>query len=150
MPQSLSEILVHIVFSTKDREASIPGEVHAPLHAFLAGVCRNAGCEGLRVGGVADHVHLAVRISRTITVAALIEELKTASSKWIKTQCTGMKGFHWQRGYGAFSIGYSQLPALLRYVDSQPQRHRRITFQEEYRALLQRYGIAFDERYVWD
>ena len=150
MPQSLSEILVHAVFSTKDREPSIPAEVQAPLHAFLAGVCRNAGCEGLRVGGVADHVHLAVRLSRTITVAALIEELKTASSKWIKTQREGLKGFHWQRGYGAFSIGYSQLPALLRYIEAQPEHHRKQTFQEEYRVILRRYAVAFDERYVWD
>ena len=107
MPQSLSEILIHAVFSTKDRKPLIPSEFQLPLHAFLAGVCRKAGCEGLRVGGVADHVHLAVRLSRTITAAELIEELKTASSKWIKTQAVGLSRFHWPRGYGVFSIGYS-------------------------------------------
>src|SRR5690349_13278391 len=100
MPQSLSEVLIRAVFSTKDREPLISTELQAPLHAFLAGVCRKAGCEGLRVGGVADHVHLAVRFSRTITAAELIEELKTASSKWIKTQAAGLNRFHWQRGYG--------------------------------------------------
>ena len=149
MPQSLSEILLHIVFSTRDRVPLIPAELQPSLHAYLAGICRTAGCEGLRVGGVADHVHLAVRLSRTLAVATLIEDLKTTSSKWIKTQ-SGENGFSWQRGYGAFSIGYSQLPALLRYIDAQPEHHRTRTFQEEYRALLQRYAIAFDERYVWD
>ena len=150
MPQSLSEILIHAVFSTKDRAGLIPGELQEPLHAFLAGVCRKAGCEGLRVGGVSDHVHLAIRLSRTITIAALIEDLKTASSKWIKSQSAGLAEFRWQRGYGAFSIGFSQLPTLARYIDSQPEHHRQKTFQEEYRELLQRYAIAFDERYVWD
>jgi putative transposase len=104
----------------------------------------------LRVGGVADHLHVAIRLSRTITVAALIEELKTASSKWIKTQGDGLNHFQWQRGYGAFSIGYSQLPELLRYIDAQPEHHPKQTFQEEYRDMLRRYAIAFDERYVWD
>ena len=150
MHQSLSEILLHVVFSTKDRRHTIPTQLLTPLHAYLAGCCRNTGCEGLRVGGVADHVHLAVRLGRTITVAALIEELKTASSKWIKLQAGGLNGFHWQRGYGVFSIGRSQLPALFRYIDAQPEHHRTKTFQEEFRALLQRYQIAFDERYVWD
>ena len=150
MPQSLSEILLHVVFSTKDRAQIIPKDLQPPLHAFLAGICRTAGCEALRVGGVSDHVHLAVRHSRTVTVATLIEDLKTTSSKWIKTQATGLNEFHWQRGYGAFSIGRSQLPALIHYIDAQPEHHRTKTFQEEYRTLLQRYAIAFDERYVWD
>jgi putative transposase len=150
MPQSLSEILIHVVFSTKDRTPAIPEKWQAPLHAYLAGICRTAGCEGLRVGGVADHVHLAVRLARTVTVAALIEELKTASSKWIKTKAAGLNGFHWQRGYGAFSIGRSQLPALFRYIDAQAEHHRTKTFQDEYRELLERYAITFDERYVWD
>jgi len=150
MPQSLSEILIHIVFSTKDRAPFIAADLQAPLHAFLAGVCRTANCEALRVGGVADHVHLAIRLSRTVTMAALIEDLKSASSKWIKVQDAALRDFHWQRGYGAFSIGRSQLPALIRYIDAQPEHHRMHTFQEEYRMLLQRYTITFDEKYVWD
>ena len=113
-------------------------------------MARNADCECFRVGGVADHVHLALRISRTITVAHLVEKLKTSSSKWLKTQSPMLAHFGWQRGYGAFSVGPSDLEALRSYIDTQEGHHRSRTLQEEYRAFLQRYGVEFDERYVWD
>jgi len=95
------------------------------LHAYLATVARNAGCEAYRVGGVADHVHLAIRLSRTITIADLIETLKTSSSKWVKTQSTDLAEFSWQRGYGCFSVGPSDLDALLKYIDEQEAHHTR-------------------------
>jgi len=95
-----------------------------------------------------DHVHLAIRFPRTITIAHLVEELKTSSSKWLKTQ--SLAHFAWQNGYGAFSVGLSDLEALRKYIDSQEEHHRTQTFQEEYRAFLRRYGVEFDERYVWD
>ena len=119
------------------------------LHGYLATVARNLGCECYRVGGVADHVHLAIRISRTITTAQLVEELKTSSSKWLKTQSPASRGFAWQGGYGAFSIGPSNLEALTRYIDEQEKHHRTRTFQQEYRKFLERYGVDYDERYVW-
>jgi putative transposase len=150
MPQSLSYLLVHIVFSTKDRAPNLDASVRSALHAYLATVARNAGCECYRVGGVTDHVHLAVRISRTITIAHLIEELKTSSSKWLKTQSSALAHFAWQSGYGAFSVGPADLEALRQYIDTQEEHHRTHTFQEEYRAFLKRYGVEFDERYVWD
>jgi REP element-mobilizing transposase RayT len=150
MPQSLSLILVHLVFSTKDRLPLIGEAIREGLHAFLAGVARTAGCECFRVGGVADHVHLAVRLSRTITVAQLIEDLKTSSSKWIKEQSSKLGAFAWQRGYGAFSVGPGDRQALLDYIDSQEEHHRTRTFQEEYRAFLNKYDIAYNEQYVWD
>ena len=124
--------------------------VHPLQHAYLATVARNVDCECFRVGGVADHVHLAVRLSRTITMAKLIEELKTSSSKWLKTQSPALAAFAWQRGYGAFSVGPSDLNALLHYIDTQEEHHRTRTFQDEYRAFLNKYGIEYDERYVWD
>jgi REP element-mobilizing transposase RayT len=102
------------------------------------------------VGGVADHVHLAVRISRTITIAQLVEELKSSSSKWLKTQASGLAHLAWQSGYGAFSVGPTDLEALRQYIDTQEEHHRKHTFQEEYRAFLERYGVEFDERYIWD
>ncbi len=120
------------------------------LHAYLATVARNVDCECFRVGGVADHVHLAVRLSRTITMAQLIEELKTSSSKWLKTQSPALAAFAWQRGYGAFSVGPSVLNALLHYIDNQEEHHRTRTFLDEYRAILKKYGIEYDGRYVWD
>jgi REP element-mobilizing transposase RayT len=150
MPQSLSFLLVHVVFSTKDRAPALVASVRPALHAYLATVARNAECECYRVGGISDHVHLAIRLSRTITVAKLVEALKTSSSKWMKPQSPGLAAFAWQRGYGAFSVGPSQLEALRHYIDTQEEHHRTWTFQEEYRSLLTRYGIAFDERYVWD
>lgn len=150
MPQSLSYLLTHIVFSTKDRAPVIDATVRPALHAYLATVARNVDCECFRVGGVADHVHLAVRLSRTITMAKLIEELKTSSSKWLKTQSPALAAFAWQRGYGAFSVGPSDLTALLNYIDTQEEHHRTRTFQDEYRAFLTKYGIEYDERYVWD
>ena len=150
MPQSLALVIVHLVFSTKDRHPLIGPSVGPALHAYLATVARNAGCECFRVGGVADHVHLAVRFSRTITVADLVEELKTSSSKWVKTQSPGLAVFSWQRGYGAFSVGPSDLDALRSYIDGQEEHHRTRTYQDEYRAFLTKYAVEFDERYVWD
>ena len=150
MPQSLSFLLIHIVFSTKDRAAVLDSTVRPSLHAYLATVARGADCECYRVGGVADHVHLAVRLSRTVTTAKLVEELKTSSSKWLKTQSPGLAAFSWQRGYGAFSVGPSDLDALRNYIDDQEEHHRTRTFQDEYRVFLTKYGIGFDERHVWD
>jgi REP element-mobilizing transposase RayT len=150
MPQSLSFLLVHLIFSTKDRAQVLDGEVRPALHAYLATVARGMDCECYRVGGVADHVHLAIRLDRTVTTAKLVEELKTSSSKWLKTQSPDLSNFAWQRGYGAFSVGPSDLDALRRYIDQQEEHHRTKTFQEEYRRFLAKYGIDHDERYVWD
>ena len=150
MPQSLSFLLVHVVFSTRDRAPVLDVSVRPALHAYIATVARNADCECYRAGGVEDHVHLAIRLSRTRTMAQLIEELKTSSSKWLKTQSPALGSFAWQRGYGAFSVGPADLDALLHYIDTQEEHHRTRTFQDEYRAFLTNYGIEYDERYVWD
>jgi len=112
MPQSLSFLLIHVIFSTKDRAPLLDDTVRPALHAYLATVARNTNCECYRVGGVADHVHLAIRLTRTITTAKLIEELKISSSKWLKSQSPSLAQFAWQRGYGAFSVGPSDLDAL--------------------------------------
>jgi putative transposase len=150
MPQSLSQVIIHIVFSTKDRHPWLNPDIRSGMHAYLATVCRDCGCEAYRVGGVADHVHLAVRLGRTISQSDLLEKIKKTSSAWIKTQGAQYSTFHWQGGYGDFSIGYSQLNDLLRYVDDQEQHHKTKTFQEEYRELLRKYNVSYDERYVWD
>ena len=131
MPQSLSFILVHLVFSTKDRAPLLNATIRPNLHAYLATVARNADCECYRVGGMSDHVHLAIRLARTITAAQLVEELKTSSSKWLKTQAPALAGFAWQRGYGVFSVGPKDLEALRHYIDAQEEHHRTRTFQEE-------------------
>ena len=150
MPQSLSQIIVHLIFSTKDRTPNLTDETLPSLHAYLATVSRNAKCECIRVGGVADHVHMAIRLSRTETIADLVEELKTSSSKWLKPKARHLREFAWQRGYGAFSIGYRDLDALIRYIDNQAEHHRKTTFQEEYLEFLTEFGVEHDPRYVWD
>jgi len=150
MPQSFSLVIVHIIFSTKDRAPIPDRDLPRELHLYLGTVARNLDCECYRAGGVSNHVHLAIRLSRTITVAKLIEELKVASSKWLKSKSSATANFSWQRGYGTFSIGPSDLPALLAYIDTQEEHHRKFSFEDEFRALLKKYGVDFDERYMWD
>ena len=120
------------------------------MHAYLATICRDLGAELVHVGGVADHVHVVTMLPRTLSQAQLIEQIKKASSKWIKALDARYRSFFWQRGYSAFSVSSSQFDAVLQYIETQPEHHRARTFQEEYRELLRRHGIDFDERYVWD
>jgi len=148
MPQSLSFTLVHIIFSTKDRRPLLGNDVRLAMHAYLATVIRDKKCECFRVGGVADHVHLAVRLHPTQSISKLLEEIKIASSKWIKTQ--GVEGFAWQRGYAAFSVSPADIGPLIRYIGVQETHHRKRDFQEEMCAFFEKYHVAFDERYVWD
>jgi len=150
MPQSLANVVIHLVFSAKDRREYFRSPIRDELHVYLATVARNAGCDGSRVGGAADHVHVAVRLGRTLTIAGLVEELKTSSSKWLKTLSPELGDFAWQRGYAAFSVAPADYEALVAYIDDQEEHHRKHTFCAEYRSFLKKYGISFDERYVWD
>ena len=120
------------------------------MHAYLATICRDLDTDFVHVGGVADHVHIVTTLPRTLSQAQFVEQIKKTSSKWIKTVDGRCRGFFWQRGYAAFSVSPSQLDSMLKYVDKQQERHRRRTFQEEYRELLRKHGVDFDERYVWD
>ena len=150
MPQSLSKVLLHIVFSTKNREKTIPEDSIDTLHAYLAGTCRALGSEAYRVGGTRDHVHIACTLPRTVTIAKLLEETKKSSSAWVKKQPDGHRLFAWQAGYGAFSVGQSQLPALIEYIDGQREHHRTRTFREELVGFLKEYGVEYDDKYLWD
>jgi putative transposase len=150
MPQSLSKVIVHIIFCTKNREPWLDHDVRPRMHAYLATLCRELGAELVRVGGVADHVHIVTTLPRTASQAEVVEHIKKISSKWIKGLEARYRGFFWQRGYGAFSVSPSQLDAVLQYIDAQQEHHRTRTFQEEYRDFLRKHGIDFDERYVWE
>jgi REP element-mobilizing transposase RayT len=150
MPQSLSLVIIHVIFSTKDRRALLDTDIRPKLHAYLATVARNAGCECYRAGGMADHVRLAIRHSRTLTIADLVENLKTSSSKWLKTQSADLAAFSWQRGYGCFSVGPADLNSLCAYIDRQAEHHRTRTFQDEFRMFLKKYRVEYDEAHVWD
>jgi REP element-mobilizing transposase RayT len=150
MPQSLSKVILHIIFSTKNREPWLDSEVRPRMHAYLATICHDLGADFVRVCGVADHVHIVTTLPRTLSQAQLIEQIKKVSSKWIKALDTRYRGFFWQRGYGAFSVSPSQLDSVLEHVNQQREHHRTRTFQEEYRDFLRKHGVDFDERYVWD
>ena len=151
MPQSLVQIYVHLVFSTKNRRPYLRDrDFRQRAHAYLQGICENQGCPSLKVGGVEDHVHILCRLSKTLDVSTLIRELKRDSSKWIKQVNPRLAQFHWQQGYGAFSVSPAHVEALINYIDSQEEHHRRESFQDEFRRLCQKYGVEIDERYVWD
>ena len=149
MPQSLAQIYVHLVFSTKGREASIPAALQPRLHAYLAGAMNDIGCPAIRVGGMPDHVHILLRLSRTVTISDVAKTAKVESSKWMKDE-GGVANFAWQAGYGAFSVSASHVGAVTEYIANQERHHRVRTFQDEFRRLLELYQVEYDEAYVWD
>ena len=151
MPQFLAKILVHTVFPTKDRRPLLCDRgVREELHCYLGGILSNLDCQPIIVGGVEDHVHLLSSLSRTYTAADVLKELKRSSSLWLKTKSSDLHDFGWQSGCGIFSIGYSQVEAVREYIAGQEEHHRKVSFQDEFRQLLKRYVIEYDERYVWD
>lgn len=149
MPQSLAQILVHLVFSTKNRVPLLGDDIRDELHAYIGGIIGNHKGTLLKSGSVSDHIHLLIAHPRTFAPSELVQEIKTGSSKWLKTKAAPYAEFHWQAGYGIFSISPTHRPALERYIGNQAAHHRIVTFQE-YRRLLEKYEIPFDERYVWD
>jgi REP element-mobilizing transposase RayT len=120
------------------------------LHHYLGGILAQLDCQPIIVGGVEDHVHLLCALSRTCEAAAMIKEVKRGSSLWLKTRGPEWQDFAWQNGYGIFSVGFSQIDDVRKYIAGQEEHHRKTSFQDEFRQLLRRYQIAFDERYVWD
>ena len=150
MAQSLAQILVHLVFSTKNREAWLADELRDELHAYIAGIIENQKGTLLKAGSVTDHLHLLLAHPRTCAPSELVQEIKTGSSKWLKTKGARYGAFRWQGGYGMFSVSPAHRPAMETYLATQAEHHRTVTFQEEYRRTLRKYGLSFDERYVWD
>ena len=151
MAQSLSHLWTHLIFSTKDRFPYLADKViRAEMHAFLAQMLRAHECETWIVGGVDDHVHALFALSRNHAIASVVKEVKRTSSGWIKQSSRKSSRFHWQGGYAAFSISQSNLGDVIRYIENQEEHHKRMTFQDEYRAFLKAHAIDYDERYVWD
>lgn len=151
MPQSLASVLVHIVFSTKERRALLQSHgLRDEMHRYLAGISTNLECPAIIVGGATDHVHLLASQSRTIALAEWVKELKRASSLWAKKKSPQWDLFQWQAGYGAFSVSQSQRKRVQEYIGSQEEHHHQLSFQDEFRQLLKKHEIAFDEQYVWD
>jgi len=142
---------VHAVFSTKDRRPFLHiSTVRDELNRYIGGILNELDCQPIIVGSVEDHMHFLCSLSRTCEPAHLVKEAKRGSSLWLKTKGPELKDFAWQGGYGIFSIGFSQIESARSYIAGQEEHHKQASFQDEFRQLLQRYEITFDERYVWD
>jgi putative transposase len=150
MPQSLAALYCHIVFSTKNREPYIDSDLQERLYEYIGGVIRERNSVLVAAGGIADHVHLLVSMSRELAVAPAVRDIKANSSRWVHETFPDRLFFAWQAGYGAFSVSVSCLDQVKAYIANQAEHHRKRTFQEEYRELLRLAGVEFDERYVWD
>jgi len=151
MAQSLSRVWIHLIFSTKNRFPFLSDKtIRTDMHAYLAKMLREQDCETLIVNGVEDHAHSLFALSRTHSIASVVKEIKRTSSGWVKEFSPTLQKFHWQLGYGAFSVSQSNLDEVIRYIENQEEHHKRVTFQDEYRALLNAYRVDYDERYVWD
>ena len=150
MPQSLVNQLLHCVFSTKERRKWISPEVTSRLYPYFGGIARKNKMKLIAVGGMEDHVHLLVSMSSTISVSKAMQLLKGNSSKWIHETFPEMKVFEWQRGYGAFSIGVSDLERTVSYIENQAQHHSKRSFEDEYIAFVNKNALEYDEKYVFD
>jgi REP element-mobilizing transposase RayT len=150
MSQSLVKNLIHLVYSTRHRQPWIPQIHRDVLFAYQAGIFNQWDSPPIVIGGVEDHVHALFTLSKNYPLKKIVEEVKKGSSKWMKTDGPRNSAFHWQAGYGAFSVSQSNLDEVRRYIENQEEHHRKMTFQDELRAFCRRHGIEFDERYVWD
>jgi putative transposase len=150
MSSTHTNLLYHIVFSTKNREPVITAPIRADLDKYIGGIIRGEEGTLLEIGGMPDHVHLVIRLKSIHSLATMVKIIKSKSSKWLNTQPKRPGRFEWQRGYAAFTVSASQLEKLRTYVRNQEQHHRRTTFQQEFRALLDKHGLEYDERYLWD
>ncbi len=150
MHQSLSKVLVRLVFSTKDRYPFLTPEVRPELHAYAATVLKSCESPAIVINSVTEHIHILCVLSKNRAICDVIQKLKTGTSKWIKSKGGILQKFHWQNGYGAFSVSQSQVGSVRKYIANQEAHHRRMTFEEEFRSLLQKHEMEYDERFVWD
>lgn len=150
MPHSLFKLLVHIVFSTKNRADFIVPEVEESLFRYIHGIVENNDSKLIIGNGTANHIHLLISVGKKTNIPDLIGDIKRGSSIWIKKQNKNFSDFYWQAGYGAFSIGQSQIVTVVNYIKKQKEHHKKQDFKDEFRTLLKKYEIEYDERYVWD
>ena len=151
MPQSHAQVWLHIIFSTKDRRPFLQKETfRTEMFRMLAHHVKESKCTSASVGGYSDHVHLLLGLSRTLTIAKLVEDVKTETSKWAKHHKDGTPVVSWQPGYGAFSVSHSLMATVDQYIRNQIEHHAKLTFQDEYRRICEKHNIEIDERYVWD
>jgi len=152
MPQSLAKVIVHIVYSTKHRQPWLDDPVfRSDLYAYNATILKTeVDSPAILINGVEDHIHILCLLSRKYAIKDVVQKSKTETSKWIKKQGTMRDEFHWQAGYGIFSVSQSNVEQVKRYITNQEEHHKRMSFQDEFREICKRHGIVIDERYVWD
>ena len=151
MPQSLARVVIHLVFSTKLRTPWLKdAAIRTELCAYCATVLQNMDCPPILINAVEDHVHILTNLSRKLAIAEVVEKVKTSTSAWIKRKSASYHDFYWQAGYGVFSVSESNVDDVRAYVANQEEHHRRLSFQDEYRALCRKHSLEVDERYVWD
>jgi REP element-mobilizing transposase RayT len=150
VPQSLSKVYIHLVFSTKDRARSLPDEIHPELHPYMGGILKGRGCTPIEINTEPDHAHVLFLLSRTEALSEIVGHLKKSSNDWLRKQGPQFAEFFWQGGYGAFSVSRSQVEHVQAYIRNQREHHRGKSFQDEFRSLLKAYEVEYDERYVWD
>jgi putative transposase len=150
MAQSLSDVLIHIVFSTKERYPFIEPAIEDELYAYISAICRNLNSPVIQINGMSDHIHVLLSLGKTITISKLISEMKSNSSRWIKSKGNQYKQFAWQNGYGTFSVARPNIEAVIAYIGKQKDHHKKISFKEELLKLLNRAKITYDEKYLWD
>jgi putative transposase len=145
LSHSYSQNHVHLVFSTKKRQKLIPKKLQPRLWTYTAAICKNHDMLAFAVGGTEDHIHILFRLPPTLTLSRAVTLVKSNSSKWIKEQ--GIQ-FSWREGYGAFAVSSSNVSAVIKYIDNQEEHHRKMTFEQEFIALLKKQGVEFDPKYV--
>jgi len=150
MAQTLVKLYVHIIFSTKHRADLIQPEIEEELFAYIGGISNNNNSKLLAANGTRNHIHLLVSMSKNIELSKLVGDIKRDSSKWIKTKESAYHSFQWQNGYGAFSVGYTQIEDVKKYIANQKAHHANVSFEDEFRYFLNKYDVEYDERYVWD
>ena len=150
MPHNFTNLLTHVIFSTKDRVPTIKPELKADLHAYMGGIVRELKGKPVTVDGTHDHVHLLLWMPPTISISETMRVLKANSSKWVNQERSPKPTFAWQTGYGAFSVSHSSAPSVVKYIRGQEEHHKKVSFQEEFVSFLKKNGIEYDERYIWE
>jgi REP element-mobilizing transposase RayT len=150
MPQSLAQLYVHLIFSTKNRERWLTPDIRPEVHAYMGGILNRHDCMPVEINSEPDHVHILFRLGRTIAVSEAVANVKKGTTDWLRARSPEFAGFYWQGGYGAFSVSQSGVEEVRAYIREQQEHHRRRTFQEEFLEFLRRYGVDYDERYLWD
>jgi REP element-mobilizing transposase RayT len=150
MAHTFTNLLTHIIFSTKDRAPIIDMEVKAELHAYLGGMVREIKGKAYSINGTTDHVHLLVSLPPTLALSDAMKTIKANSSRWVSGKWSARRNFGWQIGYGAFSVSRSNVATVIRYIENQEEHHRKMTFKEEFLEFLSKHGIEYDKRYIWE